>query len=331
MVENKFSQQLGISFFSPGMFLVFAFFFLPIALPSLFLWVTLFQAVPVFFLFRLAATERQAVVQLRNGLLLAGAGALLFQEVGMFVASFVLLPLGYSLHRSLERNESPAVSGQTGILILGLSWLASWLIYGLATGVNPYTSLLGLMDTTFEQLIAQLELYRTRTELQEEARYNLGLAVHALSGARTHLLPKIFPGMLAGTAVITVWLNMVAGNYFLYRFQPDRAAWPAFRYWQLPDKLIWLLITAGTLSLIASGGVQNIGYCLAIITGLLYFFQGLAIFIHLLSRWNVPVFWKIILYIIMAQSYGLFLLALAGIADTWADFRKLRQEEQASC
>jgi len=50
----------------------------------------------------------------------------------------------------------------------------------------------------------------------------------------------------------------------------------------------------------------------------------MAIFIHLLDRWKVPAYLRIVLYVILAvQSYGLLLLAVIGIADIWMDFRKL--------
>ncbi|MCI5146614.1 MAG: DUF2232 domain-containing protein [Candidatus Electrothrix sp. AR3] len=188
-----------------------------------------------------------------------------------------------------------------------------------------------MLDKSLEHWITQLEFYSAHSDLQAEAQYNLKIAVQAISGMRTVLLPKILPGLLAGTTVVTVWLNMVTANYLLHKIQPKKAAWPAFRYWQLPDKLIWLLIAALALSLTAIGNLQTTGYCLTIVSVLLYFLQGVAIFVHLLNRWNIPIFWRIILYIIMAQSYGLFILTVAGIADTWANFRKLGQEEETAC
>jgi uncharacterized protein YybS (DUF2232 family) len=143
------------------------------------------------------------------------------------------------------------------------------------------------------------------------------------------VLPEVLPGLLAGTVIGIVWVNMIVSNNLLRRLVPDKVGWPQYSRWQLPDKLVWLLIVAVALSLIDVDKLREVGFCLVIVSVLLYFFQGAAIFIHLLDRWNIPRFLRIILYIILAlQSYGILLLAVAGIADIWADFRKLDLEEQ---
>ena len=59
------------------------------------------------------------------------------------------------------------------------------------------------------------------------------------------------------------------------------------------------------------------------LSGLLYFFQGLAVFNSLLGRWGVPLFVRIILYFVFfIQSYGLIILAILGLSDIWIDLRK---------
>ena len=67
----------------------------------------------------------------------------------------------------------------------------------------------------------------------------------------------------------------------------------------------------------------NAGLSLLIVSGLLYFFQGLAVFVHFVDRWKIPVYLKVAIYgILILQSYGLLLLSILGIADVWIDFRK---------
>jgi uncharacterized protein YybS (DUF2232 family) len=138
------------------------------------------------------------------------------------------------------------------------------------------------------------------------------------------ILPEVLPGLLAGSALLIVWLNLVIGNGLLRRLCPDKAVWPEYRYWRLPEMLIWLLITATILALLGRGCLAQIGYSLTVVVVLLYFFQGAAIFAHLLHRWHVSVFWRVVLYFFVAvQGYGMLLLTVTGVADTWADFRRL--------
>jgi len=317
-------QQREAAFFCPQALLIAAAFFLPVAIPSLFGWMNGLLAVPIFFLFKTTADDRQATLQIRNGLLLAAGGALLLKQLVLIVFALAMPALGYSLYRSAQRGDNPVAAGAKGIVTLGLSWFVFWAVYGIIAGINPYASLLAILDDSFNRII---EIYRNSSELPADVLYSLE---QVITGIR-EFLPNVLPGLLAGLVIITVWLNQVIGNTLLLRLRPAEAAWPRYSRWQLPDKLIWLLIAAAALSLLGSGVVKNAGYCLVIIAAMLYFFQGLAVFVHFLDRWNVPRYLRIILYVILAfQSYGLLLLAMLGIADIWLNFRKMTSDEQVN-
>ena len=74
--------------------------------------------------------------------------------------------------------------------------------------------------------------------------------------------------------------------------------------------------------LIGQGILGQVAVAIFLTIGLLYFFQGLAIFIYMLEKWNVPVYLRILMYgILILQSYGLILLTLVGITDVWFNFR----------
>lgn len=317
-------RQRGAAFLAVPTLLITAAFFLPVASPSLFGWMNGLLAVPVFFLFKTTDDDKQATLYIRNGLILAAVGALLLKQLVLIVFAMAMLPLGYSLYRSAQRSDDPATAGAKGVITLGLSWFVFWTVYGIIAGMNPYTNLLALLDGSFGQII---EIYRNSSDLPADVLYKLEQVV---TGIRD-FLPRVLPGLLAGSVIITVWLNQVIGNNLLLRLRPDKAAWPRYSRWRLPDKLVWLVIVAAVLSLVGSGTIKNAGYCLVIVSVTLYFFQGMAVFIQLLDRWKVPGYLRIILYVIIAvQSYGLLLLAIIGIADIWLDFRKLAEDEETN-
>jgi uncharacterized protein YybS (DUF2232 family) len=115
----------------------------------------------------------------------------------------------------------------------------------------------------------------------------------------------------------------------MHRLRPEETTWPQYSRWKLPERLVWIAIVGGILAVIGQGVLKNGGYCLVIISAILYFFQGLAVFIHLLDKWKVPGYLRIVLYVIVAvQSYGMLLLSVLGLADIWFDFRKLNTDEQ---
>jgi uncharacterized protein YybS (DUF2232 family) len=60
-----------------------------------------------------------------------------------------------------------------------------------------------------------------------------------------------------------------------------------------------------------------------------YFFQGLAIVASLLNKWSVPMLIRVLIYaLIFIQTYGIIILSFLGLADVWADFRKLKQADE---
>ncbi len=279
-------------------------------------------AVPIFLLLIFSDSNRQAIIQIRNGLFIAAGGALLLKQMPFFVFGITLVPVGYSLYRSITAQESPALAGGKGVVVLAVSWLLFWVITGTISGVNPYVSLLASLDKAFAGI---LEIYRQNAELPPDVIYGL----EQLIGKIRQIMPRILPGMLAGSLLFTVWLNMVIGNRMAIRLKPEIPSWPKYSLWQLPDKLVWLPIIAVILALTGTGNIQNAGFCLGIISSIIYLFQGLSLFIFFLDKWNVPGLLRYLIYgILIVQSYALLMLCIIGLADTWCNFRKLHRNEQ---
>ena len=324
MVSSDSGRQQEKAFFTPQTLLVATAFILPIALPSLFGWLNGLLAVPVFFLLQTTENSRQAITWIRNGLLLGAGIAIILQQLVLLVFATSGLPLGYSLYRSVRCGDTPAAAGAKGVIVLGISWFLFWALYGIIAGIHPYATLLAILDSSFAQVI---EIYQTGTEVPADVLYNLEQVITSIR----EFLPRVLPGLLATSVIITVWLNMLIVNHLLYRFKPEKVAWPRFSQWQLPEKLVWIVIVAAMLLLVGRGAVKNTGYSLAIVAAILYCLQGVAVFIHFFDRWKIPGYLRVIVYVILAvQSYGLLLLAMLGIADIWIDFRKLAMNTKSN-
>ena len=315
-------MQRNGSFLTARPLSVAVFFFLPIAVPGLFGWLNGLLAVLIFLLLQTAADEWRAGQQIRNGLLMAGLGSLLLGRFSMFFFTLTMLPLGYSLHRSVTQRKSPAEAGAAGVVVLALSWFLFWSSYGMISGMNPYIVLLAEMDTFMVQLIAA---YRTSSELPVEILYNFEQIIEGIR----ELFPKILPGLLGGTILTTVCINLVVSGGLLRRLAPEKAFWPPYSEWRLPDRVVWLLITVFALLLFGQGWVKHVGLSLVIVSGLLYCFQGAAVVIHTLNRWNLPRAFRFFAYVLLLfQGYGAMLLFFVGVADTWVDFRRLDHEDK---
>jgi uncharacterized protein YybS (DUF2232 family) len=115
-------------------------------------------------------------------------------------------------------------------------------------------------------------------------------------------------------------MNMAAGNRFVARAKA--APWGPYEGWKLPDQLVWLPIVAIVTVLLGNGKLQNVGLWFVFVSGALYFFQGLAVMLALLNRWQVPPFARIFIYgFLIIQSYSLVVLALLGMCDVWFNLR----------
>ena len=252
-------------------------------------------------------------------LVVAGAGALLVQQSEVFIFSLTLAPLGLALFYSARAGNSATQSGAKGLAVLGITWILFWATYGMLTGTNPYNLLLKVLDLGLEQT---LELSKSK-EAGLSPETILGLSEATATMRET--IPRMLPGLLSVTVVFTVWLNMVLINGLCGRLT-SIAPWGAHATWRLPDHLVWLPIGAVVLALFGQSSLQNASSWLIMISGTLYFFQGLAVLMALLERWRVPPFVRMILYfVVFFQTYGLMLIAVLGLIDVWCNFRKTKE------
>ncbi|NOX80841.1 MAG: DUF2232 domain-containing protein [Deltaproteobacteria bacterium] len=317
----QWSAQSGGRFFNGPTILLAAAFLLPALIPGLFGWISGMMAIPVFYFLKVDG-ERQGGIEIRNSILLAGAGALVLQQLPVMLFSLTLIPLAYSLNRSAAAGDSEVRTGARGVIILGASWFVFWAVYGTIVGINPYTHLLKTLDSGFAQVY---EIYSKNGNLPADTLLNLEQVIHELR----RLIPIILPGMLACSVMMTVWMNMVGANSLLQRLRPELAPWRKYSHWRLPDRIVWLPIVAGVALTIGSGIVKNAALWILLVSALLYFFQGLAVLIHLLDKWKVPLYIRILIYgIIVLQGYGLFVLVITGVADVWIDFRHRHDNKQ---
>lgn len=320
MPDSGFGWKKGSLPFSQ-LLLFSILFFLPVALPSFFGWATGMFAVPVFYALAFNGLGIGKNL-LAISLALTGIGALALQQVDAFLFSIHVVPLGFVLYYSARTGEPAALSGAKGFIALLVTWLLYWGVYGAVTGINPYHQLLKMLDGALQQT---LELSSSQ-EAGLSPEMVLGLT--QATAAMRETMPKVLPGLLLSMLLVTVWLNMIVINGLMAR-TTGKAAWGAYATWKLPDQLVWLPIGAAATMLFGSGTVQEVGIWLVMIAGLLYFFQGLAVLMTLLTRWRVPPLVRTILYVVcFLQSYGLLLLALLGLLDVWFNLRK-NQESNA--
>jgi hypothetical protein len=307
--------QPGGGFGNGQVLLLAAAIVLPGVAPTYFGWFTGMLAIPVFCLLAMHGAGKGAIL-VRNGFLLAALAALLFKLLGTLLFALTMVPLGFSFNRSAAAGDQEWKTVFQGCLYLGAAWVLLWAGYGAMEGVQPYGHLLQLIDSALAQ---SYEFYRAQPDVPAETLLYFEQAVTQTR----RLVPLLLPGLLCDMVAVTVWVNLMGGISLLNRMRPGYLPWKPFRQWRLPDWLIWPLIGAGVMLLGSGEGTATLALSLLLLCGLLYFFQGLGVFIHLLDRWKVPLALRLVFYgMLIVQSYGLLFIALLGLADVWIDFRR---------
>lgn len=254
-------------------------------------------------------------------LLTAGACSLvvylLIESFDLFIFASALLFSGYILFQSAEQHDTPALSGLKGSITLAVGWIAVLGILSLGAEVSTYQQLIATLD---EGIGDALEYYRGSDTVSADTLVMLEATLHQMKV----IVPIIMPAILGSFILLITWFTMVMGNMLVLR-TCENAPWASYRLWQLPEKLIWVAIALGLLVLVPTPLVRAVGINSLILLSIVYSFQGFAITVFFMKKWNVPLLLRSFFYVmIVFQSFGSLLLLFLGITDIWFDFRKLK-------
>ncbi|MBW2466744.1 MAG: DUF2232 domain-containing protein [Deltaproteobacteria bacterium] len=308
----------GQEAYKTGLILLTAVLLFPTLLPEKFGWLTSFVPLPIFYYFVILG-KKDGTNLIRNAVLLAAAGALLTGSLQVLIFSLVMAPLGIIFSNAVFNRRDPVETAFIGSLIMALTWILFWSVVGFIHQTNPYADLLLQLD---EGLAAGLKLYEESAELKPEALRSVRTAVELLR----NYIPKVLPALLMSAVITITWMNLVLGNWLLKKKDKELTVWSDYIEWKLPESLVWLVISAGIMVFLLPTPIDSIGLNILIVCITVYFFQGLAIVASLLNKWSVPMFIRVLIYaLIFIQTYGIIILSFLGLADVWADFRKLNQ------
>ncbi|MEN8142574.1 MAG: DUF2232 domain-containing protein [Thermodesulfobacteriota bacterium] len=297
-----------------GLLIVFAVWIMPI-ISLEFIWLQFFAPLPVFY-YLVKSETGLGINTLAAALLLTGIIATATGAANAFFFTATMLPAGYLLARGAAEGNSPLQAGLKAFIALLLGWGLWMLLYGIVYNANLYQEILSSLD---QGLLAAGKAFMESSELPAEHALALETTISRLRS----LVPHIMPGLLLATMLNTVFFNMIFGLWLLKKSAGRSTDWPLFTTWQLPEQLVTAVIIAGALILLSDGPLRDIGLNVIILTGTLYLFQGLAVLGFLLNKWQVPTPLRILIFLLIVfQAYGVIILAVFGLADVWADFRK---------
>lgn len=220
---------------------------------------------------------------------------------------------------SAERHDSPSLSGLKGSLVIAAGWALILTVLSFGSEVSAYGQLVNSLD---EGIGEALTYYRQSGDISADTLAMLEATLYQMK----IIIPLIMPSILGSFILVITWFTMVLGNILLLKTS-GKTPWVNYRYWQLPEKLIWVVIGTGILALLPIHPFRTIGINCLVLLSIVYCFQGLSITVFLMNKWKVPLLLRSFFYVmIVFQSFGTLILLVLGIADIWFDFRKLKLE-----
>ncbi len=303
-------------------FLVFAVILFPGLLGAIFGWVHgLLPLLVFYYLLRYGKNLGKKYVLFGFGL--ACIAGLAFQIIEQLLFSLTLLPVGFVLANAAENEESIILAGIKGSMTLAGSWVIATTLLTFGLEHHPYTLLINSLSQGMDEAIAY---YKVNSTVPAETLYLLEQTFTQMK----IWIPKVMPGILTCITVLITWFTMAIGNRMLHK-NSGAGPWPEYRFWVLPERLVWVFIIASILVVLPMEPGRTIGLNVLMVSTLLYCFQGISIMLFYFSKWSVPLLLRTLVYVLLFfQTFGIILLGILGVADVWTDLRRLNSTEQES-
>ena len=284
-------------------------------IPVLGLMAALFSPVPLLLAYvRSGKQEGLASIGLACGLVFVIAG---WQGAVLFFLTFGLMAIGIA--EAMQRRSKPEgaalLGGLLPIAAIGLALAA----YFADLGKSPVATVEEYLQNS---LVEAAKMY-TSLGLTEAATM-----ITAVSDKFIYYLIRLLPGIIIATSVVQAACCYGLARAVISRKQGPAPDQPTLAGWHAPDVWVWGLIATLACAVIPQHAVNILSWNAAIIFGVLYTAQGIAIVEHYFRKAGFPTFVRGMLHaIVLALPIVVFVTAL-GVVDIWADFRKVRATEQ---
>jgi len=142
------------------------------------------------------------------------------------------------------------------------------------------------------------------------------------------IFSSVFPALLLNMTLFLALLNFLVARSLSIRFD-WKAHMPQhdLSLWRAPEKLAWVMVGGGALSLTGLGGFPAaLGLNIVFVLGMVYSIQGLSTAHYLLLKSNATHMVKTIAYILIliAMPWSVLALWSLGLVDALVDLRKMR-------
>jgi uncharacterized protein YybS (DUF2232 family) len=220
--------------------------------------------------------------------------------------------MGYGLR---SRWSTERIIGYSSLLIIGMAGVVLIVIFAGTKG-----DVVGLLEKAMREAISAAfkQMGGATVEYQE-------MESSILETVPT--IVRMMPGVLVSSALGVSLLNLLVSRRYCRVAAVEYCVQEELTLWKSPEYLVWLVIASGLMMLLPIEDLKVLGLNLLIVTGTIYFFQGLAIVGFYLVKWKLPFFVKGLVYtVLFLQQFASMAAAVLGLFDVWFDFRRLTKK-----
>ena len=172
------------------------------------------------------------------------------------------------------------------------------------------------------QVLATLEMYERMGLSGDTIEF-----LREQAGQMATLFVQMLPGMIFLTlgVVVLVNLGLLCWQFPQYRSFFFEAG--DLKEWKSPDHMVWLLLVPALALFLPLGWtLRTLGMNVVFVCAVFYFFHGLAIVAYYFHYKKVPMFFRVLGYLLIVFEQILTVLVIGlGFFDLWGDFRRLKR------
>ncbi len=227
-----------------------------------------------------------------------------------------MIGLGFAMGGALVQNLSVEKTIAWPSALVWTGGLAALVLIGNTSASGPWEM---ISDYVRRNLEFTVGAYRTM-DMPESTIESLTQSMD-----RIHfVIMGILPALTASGLLFAAWANLLLARVALKARRLPQPSFGPLNLWKAPEILVWAVIACGLLLWVADGIMAFMGANGLILLMLIYLFQGIAILSWYFERKQMPLFLRIMIYLLIAIQQVLALIVIGlGFFDTWADFRKM--------